>query len=130
MCILQIICIAPTFAAYWYSMMSANPLEPLHCQGAQPGYIIHCKCQKVRNNMDQLEQVTTCKICIVRRLLDEHLHKIACRYFFFDPIFACSMDSPQLLFNRTQSGLREHAQVDLRSIVSMAPIHLSLLYNA
>jgi hypothetical protein len=41
----------------------------------------------------------TCKVCVVRRLLNEHLHEIACRYFFFNTIPTGSMDPPQLLFN-------------------------------
>jgi hypothetical protein len=77
--------------------------------------------------LNPLEQVATHKVCIVCRFLDEHLHEVARRHFFLDPILAGLMDPPQLFFDRTQRGLGEHAQVDLRPGVSMTPIHLSFL---
>ena len=77
-----------------------------------------------------VEHPMTCKVCIVRRLLNEHLHEIACRYFFLNAVPTCSMDPPQLLFNRTQGGLCEHAQIDLRPIMRMPPVRLSLLDSA
>ena len=126
MCILQLVCIAPTYAVYGCNdqqsiRASSHPRCPT---GVHPSLQ---NCQKVRNNINQLEQATTCKIRIVRRLLDKHLHEIACRHFFLNPIFAGSVDPSQLLFDRAQGGLGEHAQVNLRSVVSMTSIDLSLL---
>jgi hypothetical protein len=79
--------------------------------------------------MDHAGLAMTCKVGIVRRFLDEHLHKIIRRYFFLDPIPTGSMDSPQFLFNGIQGGLGEHAQVNvnLRLVVSMPAVRLSLL---
>jgi hypothetical protein len=74
-----------------------------------------------------VEYPMTCKVCIVRRLLNEHLHEIAGRYFFLNTIPTRSMNTPQLLFNRTQGGLREHAQINLRPVMGMTPVCLSIL---
>jgi len=83
--------------------------------------------ERQKKILGHLEQSATHKVCIVRRFLDKHLHEIACRHFFLNSIPAGAMDPPQLFFDGTQRGLGEHAQVDLRPVVGMTPIHLSLL---
>ena len=62
----------------------------------------------------------TYKVCIIRCFLNEHLYEIAYRYFFLNTISTGPMDPPQLLFNRTQGRLCEHAQIDLRLVASLS----------
>jgi hypothetical protein len=67
-------------------------------------------------------QVTTHKVRVICRFLDEHLHKIARSHFFLNPIFAGSIYTSQLLLNQVQCSLCKHTQINLVPVMDMPPI--------
>ena len=77
-------------------------------------------CVRIRH--DHQGQVTAHEIRIVCRFLDEHLHKIARRHLFLNPIFAGSVNTSQLLFNQAQCILCKRAQLDRGPVMGMPPM--------